>query len=58
LRNLDGVLAIAANIKARLVADFDPGMVIFAFTGSPTEVNPPRYGALQFVICASLPSIN
>ena len=58
LRTLDGVLAIAANIKARLVADFDPGLLIFALIGSPTEDNQPRNGALQFVICTRLPSIN
>jgi hypothetical protein len=33
LRNLDGVLEIAAKIKALLVADFDPGMLIFALNG-------------------------
>jgi hypothetical protein len=27
-RNRDGVLAIAAKISARFVADFDPGIVI------------------------------
>jgi hypothetical protein len=57
LRNIDGVDAIAARIKARLVADFDPGILIDALIGlAAAPVRPPRNGARQFVICTSLPS--
>ena len=53
---VEGVAAIAANIKARFVADFDPGILIVALIGLLAAVNPPRKGASQLVICPSLPS--
>ena len=55
-RIVEGVVAIAANIKARFVADFDPGISIVAFIGLLAAVKPPRKGAFQLVICPSLPS--
>ena len=56
-RILDGVVARAARIKARLVADFDPGMLTVADIGLLAAVNPLRKGALQLLICPSLPSV-
>ena len=53
---VEGVMAIAANIKALFVADFDPGILIVALIGLLAAVNPPRKGACQLVICPSLPS--
>ena len=53
---LEGVDARAARIKARLVADFDPGIVTVADIGLLAAVNPLRKGALQLLICPSLPS--
>jgi hypothetical protein len=54
---IEGVVARAARIKARLVADFDPGMVTVAEIELLAEVNPLRKGALQLLICPSLPSV-
>jgi hypothetical protein len=56
LRNTEGVLEIAAKINALFVADFDPGTLNLALIGTDAALNSPRNGALQFVICTSLPS--
>jgi hypothetical protein len=46
----DGVVAIAARINARLVADLDPGILTMADIGLLAAVNPLRKGALQLLI--------
>jgi len=57
LRNLDGVLAIAARIRALFVTDLDPGITTLELIGfGADEVNLLRNGAFQLVICPSLPS--
>ena len=53
---LDGELASAAKINARLVADFEPGILNRALIGLLAADNPFRKGAGQFVISTSLPS--
>jgi hypothetical protein len=55
-RIVEGDLARAANIRARLVADFDPGILTDAFKGLLAADKPLRNGALQLDICLSLPS--
>ena len=40
LRKREGVFAIEAKIKARFVADFDPGIVIRALIGLLAGVKP------------------
>ena len=52
LRKRDGVCEIAAKIKARLVTDLDPGIVMVASKAVPS-IN----GAIQFVIVPILPAI-
>jgi len=57
LRNLDGVLAMAARIRALFVTDFEPGITTRELIGfAADEVNLLRNGAFQLVICPSLPS--
>jgi len=46
----EGDLANAAKISARLVTDFDPGIVILAFIGLLAGVRPDLKGACQFAI--------
>ena len=55
-RSIEGVLEIAAKINALLVADLDPGTLTLALIGADESLNPLRKGALQLVICISLPS--